>query len=273
MVGKMEPWQTPIGGSFVRVALTREVSAGLADCELTHLERMAIDVARAREQHDAYEAVLRSLGCEVRRLGTTDALADSVFVEDQAVVVDELAIITRPGAESRRAEAPAIIEALRPHRRLVFLEAPATLDGGDVLVTGKDVFVGRSSRTNEAGIAQLTAALAPHGYRVAALTVTGCLHLKSAITAPTDDTFLLNPAWVTPPPGDRRLLHVDPREPHAANVLRLGDALVFPASFPATADRLVQLGCKVNAVELGELQKAEGAVTCCSLVFSIGAPP
>lgn len=254
----------------MRIAVTREVSARLARCELTHLERVAIDVGRARAQHDRYEQALRDAGCRVQRLPTTDDLPDSVFVEDQAIVVDEVAVITRPGAESRRAEGPAIVEALKPHRRLVFLTAPATLDGGDVLVAGKDVFVGRSSRTNDAGIVQLRDALAPHGYRVTALTVTGCLHLKSAITAPTDDTFLVNPAWLTEPPPGRRILPVDPREPHAANVLRIGDQLIVPASFPATVERLVQLGCKVNAVDVGELQKAEGAVTCCSLIFSTG---
>lgn len=252
------------------IALTRDVSAALAACELTHLSRTPIDVARARLQHAAYERALRDAGAEVTRLPATDAMPDSVFIEDQALVFDDVAVITRPGAASRRVEAPGVIDALKQHRPLVFLEAPATLDGGDVLAIGTDVYVGQSTRTNAEAVTQLRRLLP--GRRVIPVAVTGVLHLKSAVTAVFDDLVLVNPRWVDPALFHRRILEVDPREPHAANVVRVNGTHVFPAAFPETAHRLVQHGCKVNAVDVGELQKAEGAVTCCSLLFSARSP-
>jgi dimethylargininase len=165
------------------LALTRAVPPSIQDCELTHLQREPIDYARAVEQHAAYEASLRKLGCRVERLPDAPELPDSVFVEDAAVVFDDLAVIARPGAASRRPEVDAMAAALRPHRRLAFIDAPGTLDGGDVLVTPGKIFVGISGRTNEEGVRQLAAFVAPHGFEVVAVPVTGCLHLKSAVTA------------------------------------------------------------------------------------------
>src|SRR5262249_42979126 len=159
------------------------VSPAIERCELTHLTRAVIDVARARAQHDAYEAALRACGCVVERLPAGHDMADAPFVEDIAVVLDEIAVLTRPGAPSRRAETPAVRDALAPHRPLVLLESPATLDGGDVLVAGREVIVGLSTRTNAAGVEALRAALAPFGYAVRAVELRGCLHLKTAVTA------------------------------------------------------------------------------------------
>lgn len=250
------------------IALTRDVSETIANCELTHRERERIDVARAREQHHAYEDALRAAGCAVDRIAPAPELADAVFVEDIAMVFDEIAVVTRPGAESRRPESDAVRTALARHRPLACLEEPGTMDGGDVLVVGKRVFVGLSSRTNEAGISQLRALLCPFGYTVDAVPVHGCLHLKSAVTALTSDSLLINRAWTRADAfHDFDLLDVHPYEPFGANVLRVGGELIYPAEFPRTLERIERRGFKPHLVPAGELAKAEGGVTCCSLVF------
>lgn len=250
------------------IAFTRDVSPAIARCELTHVARTPIDVNVARDQHRAYEMLLASLGCEVRRVVPAPAHPDAVFIEDTAVVLDEVAVIARPGAATRRQEVLAVAEVLATLRPLARLEAPATLDGGDVLVIGRAVYVGETGRTNAAGIAQLRAALAPFGYAVHAVPVTGCLHLKTAATALDDTTVLLNPAWVSAAGfSSFRVLAVDEAEPMAANVLRVGNELVYGASFPRTLERLRAAGFHPQPVDVSELAKAEGAVTCCSLVL------
>jgi dimethylargininase len=255
------------------VALTRPVSSAFAACELTHLAREPIDVGLARRQHAAYETLLVELGCAVERLPEESELPDSVFVEDAAVVVDELAVITRPGAESRRGETASVATALARHRPLARIAAPATLDGGDVLRLGRRVFVGLSARSNGEGVAQLAALLEPRGYEVKGVPLDGCLHLKSAVTEVADGTLVINPAWI-----DRAAfagyeqIEVDPSEPFAANVLRIPggegeDVVVMPAAFPRTAERLVARGVRGRTLEVSEIAKAEGGVTCCSILL------
>ncbi|HEY5491251.1 MAG TPA: arginine deiminase family protein [Gemmatimonadaceae bacterium] len=249
------------------IAFTREVSPHIAQCELTHLARMPIDFETARRQHHAYEQLLESLGCEVRRVASAPDHPDAVFIEDTAVVFDEIAVITRPGAESRRAETSSVEAVLTALRPIVRIEAPGTLDGGDVLAVARSVYVGRTGRTNSEGIEQLRAALAPCGYAVHGIDVTGCLHLKTAVTAVDDATVLLNPGFVRTAMFARyRVVEVDPSEPMAANVLRIGNQLVYGASYPRTRARLERLDCTLHTVDASELAKAEGAVTCCSLV-------
>jgi dimethylargininase len=251
-----------------RIALTREISPSLAHCELTHLPRETIDVDRARAQHRAYEDLLRAIGCDVRRLPAEPDLPDSVFVEDTAVVFHELAVVTRPGAASRREEVRSVAVTLASYRQLHRLQEPATLDGGDVLVVGRTVFVGLSSRTNEEGARQLAAAIEPQGYAVRPLTVRSCLHLKTAVTRVGPATVLLNPDWVDAQAFDaweRTLVH--PEEPWAANALAVGGRVLYPAGFPRTRERLIARGLDVRDVDLSELAKAEGGVTCCSLVL------
>lgn len=249
-------------------ALTRAISPRIVECELTHLDRIPIDVAAARAQHTAYARALIALGCAVDEVEPAPDHPDSVFIEDTAVVFDELAVITRPGAASRRGETAAVEHALAPLRPIVRIEAPATLDGGDVLVVGKRVFVGRTGRTNEGGVVQLRAALAPYGYTVEAIEVTGCLHLKTAVTAVDDCTVLLNPAWIDAGAlGGLDRIEVDPAEPMGANVVRVGDALLYGAAYPRTRARLEARGYRPLCVDASELAKAEGAVTCCSLVL------
>ena len=251
------------------VALTRDVSDAFEACELTHLPRAPIDVVRARAQHEAYERALTALGCRVERLAATDQMPDSVFIEDTAVVVDEVAIVTRPGAPSRRVETAAVEQALAAHRPVVRIEPPGTVDGGDVLVAGRWVFVGLSTRTNRDGIEQMRRHLEPFEYDVPAVAVSEALHLKSVVTAVGDHTLLINSKWAAADcfPGFD-LIEVDPQEPFAANAVRVSDALVYPESFPRTRDRLIARGFDVSTVDVSELQKAEGAVTCCSILIS-----
>jgi dimethylargininase len=249
------------------IAFTREISPAIVRCELTHLKRVPIDLARARIQHRAYESTLESLGCTVRRLPSGTDMPDSVFIEDTAVVLDAVAIITQPGAESRRRETDAVADALAPLRPLVLMTPPATLDGGDVLVVGRTVFVGRTARTNEAGIDQLRESATPFRYRIVIVEPRGCLHLKSAVTALDGQTVLINPLWVTGTAlAGFRCLEVDPMEQGAANVLTVADRIICPAAYPRTADRLSRAGFAVITLEADELAKAEGALTCCSVL-------
>lgn len=253
------------------IAITRAVSAGIASCELTHLERQAIDLERACAQHRAYEEALVRAGCRVESLPALDDLPDSVFVEDVAVVLDEIAVVTRPGAESRRPEAARIAPVLSNYRRVTFIQPPGTLDGGDVLRLGRRIYVGRSGRSDDSGIEQLRAVAWPYGYTVTAVPVGGCLHLKSAVTEAAPGVVLVNPAWVDATAfGDVRVMEIDADEPYAANGLLVGTRLIYPTSFPRTRLRLEAAGIDVDAIDVSELQKAEGAVTCCSLVLSGG---
>jgi dimethylargininase len=251
------------------IAITREVSPSIAACELTHRAREPIDVNRARSQHVDYERALEHLGCAIRRLTAGADMPDSVFVEDIAVVLDEVAVVTCPGALSRRREVAAVAEALSRYRAVVQMEMPATMDGGDVLVVGRTIFVGRTSRTNGAGIERLRNAVQPFGYSVTPASVRECLHLKSAITALDDQTLLVNPRWASEEEFKRfELLDVDLSEPAAANVVRVGGDLLCAAAFPRTRERLERRGFRVTSVDVSELAKAEGAVTCCSLIFN-----
>lgn len=252
------------------IAYTRAVSPSLADCELTHLVRQPLDVARAVAEHEAYESTLRRVGVRVLRLPATPRLPDAVFVEDTAVVLDDVAVITRPGAVSRRPEVGSVAQGLAAFRSLAYIEDPATLDGGDVLVLGQRVFVGLSTRTNQAAIAQLAGTLHPLGYAVIPVNFTGCLHLKSAVTRISDQQLLLNPAWIEPSVfRGLRSITVDPSEPHAANALAIGGVVLYPRHFPRTRARLEAEGMTVVPLELTELAKAEAGVTCCSLIVHL----
>lgn len=252
----------------MRIALTRGVPPSIDRCELTHISREPINHARAVEQHRAYEQALARLGCRVERLPDLPDLPDSVFVEDTAVVLDEVAVIARPGAASRRAEASSVVAALRPYRDLVFIEPPATLDGGDVLIVGRTLYVGMSPRTNSDAARQIGAAVNPRGYRVQAVPVRGCLHLKSAVTLAFPDSVVMNPSWVDEAFFDGlRVIHVDPTEPMAANVLRVGDVTLCASAYPRTRARLEAQGIRTEELDASEVAKAEGALTCCSIIL------
>jgi dimethylargininase len=250
------------------IAITRDVSPSLAGCELSFVPRSSIDIERAVAQHEAYRDALRALGCTVVALPAQQAMPDAVFVEDVAVVFDEIAVMTRPGAESRRGEGATVAEALKSHRALESIQGPGTIDGGDVLRVGRKVFVGQAARSNAEGIGQLRALLAPFGYQVTAVPTRGCLHLKSAATQVADGVLLVQPEWVDVAMFEAfTCIEVDPDEEHAANALPIGGRVIHPACFPKTRERLRRAGVEVVPVDISELQKAEGAVTCCSLVF------
>lgn len=250
------------------VALTREVSPNIGQCELTYKQRETIDVDIARDQHTQYMECLSDLGYRIHCLPAEPLLPDSVFIEDTCIVLDEIAIITRPGAESRRAETSSVAKALEAYRDLVFIEPPGTIDGGDVLRIGKTLFVGLSSRSNRAGIEQMRNLLDPFKYKVQGVTVSGCLHLKSAVTQVASDTLLINRARVDADDLERmKLIEVDPSEPSGANALLVGEAVVYPLEFYETRKRIEDSGIEVRVVDISELRKAEAGITCCSVLF------
>lgn len=242
------------------LAVTRDVAPSINSCELTHLEPEPIDVERAVAQHEKYRRLLASLGLDVISIPADARHPDCVFIEDTAVVLDELAIITRPGAASRRGETDAVANVLAKFHPLVRIEPPATLDGGDVLVLDDRIYVGLSQRTNEAAIAQLRTLT---GREVIGVPVRGCLHLKSAITRVSRDALLVNRDWIDAAPF-RDWTLIDVEEPFAANALRIGEVVIYPSAFPRTLAKLAHLD--VRTVDMGELARAEGGVTCCSLL-------
>ena len=251
------------------VAMTRPVPRSLTECELTHVQRVPIDMTVARAQHAEYERTLAALGCEIVHVPAADELPDSVFVEDTAIVLDEIAIITRPGAASRRPETGEVATTLGSFRQLRFLSEPATLDGGDVLRLGRVLYVGLGTRTNDAGVQQLADFISPYSYDVRAVPVDDCLHLKSAVTELAPGIVVINPQWVNGQMfRDHAIIEVDPSEPAAANVLRIGETVVAAAAHPRTNARLSSV-VHVRTVDVSELAKAEGAVTCCSLIVNV----
>ena len=251
------------------MALTRAVSRSLVSCELTFHTRRPIDIELAISQHEAYEQALRDLGVQVISLPEEAELPDAVFVEDPLVVVDEVAIVTRMGAASRRAESESLAGAIARYRPVRRLRETATLEGGDVMRIGRDVFVGLSSRTNADGVEQLGAELGPLGYRVAGVPVTGCLHLKSACCSLGDGRILANREWIDAAPlAGYEIVDVPAGEPAGANVLRIGDSAIMPDCFPGTAGIVRGFGLEVLTVDISELMKAEAAVTCSSVIFT-----
>ena len=255
-------------GGTAGIALMRGVPPTLDRCELTYRGWEPFDLERAAAQHAAYAGLLRSLGLEVVELPADPALPDCCFVEDVAVVLDELALLTMPAPPSRRGELAAVAAALARFRPLEHTRLPATLEGGDVLRVGRRLFVGRSPRTNEAGIARLAAVAEPLGYRVLPVTVTGCLHLKSAVTALDDERLLANPGWADMAPfAGLGVVPIAPEEPGAANVLRVAGLVLAHPGFPRTLDRLAGLGYAIRTLDVSEFLKAEASLTCKSLLF------
>ena len=249
-------------------ALTRALSPLLGECELTHLQRSVIDIENAQKQHKEYENALEKMGYTIRRLADTPHLPDGVFVEDAAVVFPEAGIITHPGAESRRAETESVAAVLAEYRDLRTITAPGTLDGGDVLTLGKDVFVGLSKRTNREAVQQFADILKPFGYTVTGVPVTKCLHLKTAIAVIDEDLLLINQEWIDESlfPG-YRCEYVSENEPYGANLIRKKNMALCPKAFTYTAEWLHKKGYEVIAIDQSELAKAEAGLTCCSILI------
>ena len=252
----------------MKIAITRQVSPAINQCEITHIEREPIEYERARAQHKQYEDALHNLGLDVISLDAEPDLPDSVFVEDVALVLDECAIMLNPGAASRRPEVVSVEKALAPYREIFRIQPPGTVDGGDILTVGQTVYVGISSRSTEDAIGQMKDILEPLSYQLRAVRVTGCLHLKSAVTQVGQDTLLINPKWVSKDafPG-MQFIEIDPSEPYAANAVLIDERIIYPSSFPKTQMKLQDAGIRMIIVDADELAKAEGAVTCCSLIF------
>jgi len=255
--------------SKMLTAITREVSPSIVHCELTFVSREPIDLTKARAQHRAYAQLLEKLGARVIVLPAEADLPDSMFVEDAAIVLDELAVILPLGTESRRREAASIAEALSKFRKLYYVRLPGTLEGGDVLKIGRKLFVGLSKRSNAEGLRQLSKLVTPHGYEVIGVPVTSCLHLKSAVTYLGRNTLLANRAWIDSAPlVGYDWIDVTTEEPHAANALAFADTVIFPASFPRTRAALGARGFTIAPLDISELQKAESGLTCSSLLFN-----
>jgi dimethylargininase len=250
------------------VALTHLPSPKMRDALRTFIDVQEIDLERVAEQHAEYRRVLERAGATVIVLDGNLDHADAVFIEDTAVVLDELAILASPGAASRRREVAGIEAELRRHRaEVVRLELPATLEGGDVLRVGRTLFVGATGRTNDVGFERLASIATPHGYVVRRAAVEGCLHLKTGCTALPDGTMLVNPRWIDVRDlGDAPLLHVAGDEPDAANVVLIGDRVIMASAFPRTAESVRARGFEVDEVDLSELAKAEGSATCLSIL-------
>jgi dimethylargininase len=249
------------------LAITKAPAHSLVNCELTYLDREPIQYERAVQQHQAYCATLRLCGLEVVTLPADEAFPDSVFVEDTAIVLDEMAVMTSPGAVSRRGEVEAMAAELAQYRPVEHIHLPATLEGGDVLRIGKTLYVGHSPRTNAAGIERLRELAAPYGYRVVAVRVTGCLHLKTGCTVLDDETLLVHPGWIDLTEfAGFRVLEIHPEEPFAANVMRLGGTIVMNSASPATVEKVERQGYTVLDVDISEFMKAEAGLTCMSLI-------
>jgi len=250
------------------IAITRCISPALTECELSFIPRQPINLAIAQQQHHHYEKILGQLGARVISLPAEPALPDSMFVEDPALVLDELAVIFPLGTDTRRREAATIAAALSPFRTLAYVQLPGTIEGGDILRLGRKLFVGRTARSNAEGISQLAAIGAPLGYEVIGVPVTGCLHLKSAVTSLDDNTLLANRAWFESSLiKDHEWVDVDPAEPHAGNALAIAGTVMFPASFTRTQAQIEARGFQVVPIDISELQKAESGLTCSSLLF------
>jgi dimethylargininase len=245
-------------------ALVRPPSRRLAEGQLTHLERVGIDIDLADRQWAAYCDALEGWGFETVRVPGDDDLPDSVFVEDAVVIFDDLAVLTSPGAETRRAETDAVGATLRGlGTEVATLELPGTLDGGDVLKIDRTVYVGRGGRTNGEGIRQLRALLAPRGWTVVGVPVSKVLHLKSAVTALPDGTAIGHPDDVDEPGVFPRFL---PMPEHGAAVVVLAeDTVLMAASVPRSAALIEGLGYRVITVDVSEFEKLEGCVTCLSV--------
>ncbi|NIR53100.1 dimethylargininase [candidate division KSB1 bacterium] len=249
-------------------AIVQTVSPNISQCELTFLKREPIDYEKAVSQHEAYCALLEKCGAKVNKLTANVDYPDGTFVEDTAVVLDEIAVLASMGTESRRGEIAAIETELAKYRKVVRVPPSARLEGGDVLALGSTVFVAASTRTDRAGIAALRKHLKPFDYDVVPVNIQNCLHLKSACSAISDRSLLVNPDWVDITPfAEFNVITVSQDEPYAANAIRVNETVCMYAGFANTVDMVRELGFKVATVDISEFLKAEGGMSCLSLQF------
>lgn len=249
------------------IAFVRRPASSLVHCEVTHVAREDIDLPSAFRQHQEYCRAIQTGGVTVESLPPEESFPDAACIEDNAIILPELAVIASMGTASRRGEPALLVSVLSQRRRLVHVSPPAAIEGGDVFRIGKTVYVGASSRTNREGVNALRDVVEPLGYGVVLLPIRGCLHLKTACTPLDDDTLLVNPGWLDVSALKTfRLVSVPPEEPFAANVLRLPAGILGNAAYPRTLDLIQEHGCPVTGVELTEFSKAEAGPTCLSLI-------
>lgn len=248
------------------VALTHVPSPNMQEYERTFVGDARIDLALANRQHAAYCDALRACGADVITLDVNRSMADCVFIEDTAIVLDEVAVMMSPGALSRRPEPAGVEPELRRYRPIEHVRLPATIDGGDVVVSGRSIYVGQSPRTNAEALHALRRIVEPLGYTVTGVPVHGCLHLKTACSALPDGQFLVNADWIETSVLRGEPVPVD--EAWSGDVLVIGRRVIASDAFPGTASRLEALGLEVMPVNVSEFAKAEGGVTCLSLVFT-----
>lgn len=250
-------------------AYVRPVSRSIGQCLLTYVqERTPINYERAVRQHEGYVRSLEGLGVRVRRLPPAHDLPDAVFVEDTAVVVEEVAVVTQMGAHPRRAEVESSADALARLRPIKRINSNGTLEGGDVVRVGRTLYVGLSTRTNRDGVEQLRRILEPFDYQVRPVEVTGCLHLGTGVSYVGGDTVLANRGWIDIEQfEDFEVLDIAPGEPWAANTMLVNGTLLMPAGNPRTKELLEARGIRVACVDISELEKAEAGLTCLSIRF------
>jgi dimethylargininase len=249
-------------------AVTRGIPDTFSDAvvEVAPPEPIRTDVAR--RQHLAYVKALQSLGLVVTVLPAEDRFPDCCFVEDCAVYADGIALITRPGTRSRRGEEISIADALRPHARLQWMAAPATLEGGDCLLMGRRWYVGRSERSNAAGACRLREVFGPLGFEVVEVPVGGLLHLKCVCSCLGDGVLLLADGAVPPDAfPDVRVIRVPADEAYAANCVAVNGTVLMPAGFPAARRAIEAEGLRVQELDVSEIRKADGSLTCLSLLL------
>ncbi len=250
-------------------ALVRKPSPSIVNCELSFLERRPIDFHLLVKQHEYYCHTLSTLGIQVSFLEALNFAPDGVFVEDGAIVLNEIAVICRPGTPSRLIEVPSIANILLSKRKVIgTIASPGTLDGGDVLMIGRRLYVGRSARTNDSGITQLQNLVLPCDYQVIAVDIQDCLHLKSGITFLGNGFVLANPKWIDMEKfKEFEVININPEEHFAANALLIDDKLIYGQEYPKTTKLIENAGFKLIQVPNFEFAKAEGGLTCRSLIF------
>lgn len=248
-------------------ALVRSVPDSFSEA-LSMGERPPINVEQARRQHDGYRQLLVDAGYQVGTVAADEACPDAPFIEDAAVVLDNFAIITRPGAVERQPETPPVAEALAEIMPTVEMTAPATLDGGDVLRLGRTLFVGKSARTSDAGIAQFAEIASGDGFRVVAAPLRGVLHLKTAVLGLDDESVLIASEFTDPRVFVGFRLIEKPRDEVTSSALRLHDGrVVVTGNSPLTMSAVASAGFDVDWIDVSEFQKADGGLTCLSLLW------
>jgi dimethylargininase len=252
----------------ILVALTRGVSPRIAECELTFIDRQLINYPRAVEQHSQYQQLLRNLGAKVIELPSDEHCPDCCFLEDTALVLDEVAVVTRPGSEARRREVEGVASAIRKFRDVLRIDALGTLEAGDVLRLGRKLFVGISTRTNQKGIEMLRGVIQAYGYEVAGVPMKKALHLKSVCTALDDNTVLADKRYFDPAEFSKyKVIEVPAEESMAANVLRINGVVCMHAGFHRTVDLLRNKGFDIRTLDISEFLKAEAGLTCMSIIL------